>query len=261
MMRFRTRKSRDFLRPGDGGRRPDAESPYGDRVKRRLASARAVAPAELAHRIEAAPAGYVLAHTGSDIARHAELLEPLSSPGEVRVISTPDAEPGVWKLDLASRDRPGLLAVFTGVLVHESFDVARAVLATWDDGAALQALTIRATEAPDLVSLQRSLEWSLDQGLSAPPVDGATVTFDQTASSLYTSCEVVAPDRPGLLHAVAVAITNAGADIHAASVATVDGVARDRFDLSTADHHKLGRNVERAIADNLRQGFSGLVRQ
>jgi hypothetical protein len=60
---------------------------------------------------------------------------------------------------------------------------------------------------------------------------------------------------------VAVAITNAGADIHAASVATVDGVARDRFDLSTADHHKLAPLVERLIAENLEKGFSGLVRQ
>ncbi len=255
MMRFRTRRD-------TAPARPPVDDAFTAQAARRIASAtQLVDDAAVVARIEAAPPGYVLAHTGSDIARHAELLEPLSSPGKVRVISTPGTEFGTWKLDIASRDRPGLLAVFTGVLVHESFDVTQAVLATWADDAALQALTIRATEAPDLVSLQRSLEWSLDQGLSAPPVDGATVTFGQTASSLYTSCEVTAPDRPGLLHAVAVAITNAGADIHAASVATVDGVARDRFDLSTTGNRKLGRDVERVITDNLRRGFSGLVRQ
>lgn len=255
MMRVRLRRSNDAAPLT----RPAVDEAYLERVNRRLDAARRVATDELAHRIDAAPAGYALAHAAVDIARHAELLEPLASTNEVRVISTPGTEVSTWKLDIASRDRPGLLAMFTGVLVHESIDVAQAVLATWDDGAALQALVVRASVAPDVVSLQRSLEWSLDQALSAPPVEGATVDFDQSASSVYTSCEVSAPDRPGLLHAVAVAITNAGADIHAARVNTVDGIARDHFDLSDTGHRKLPPGVDRTIAANLRSGFSGRV--
>lgn len=254
-MRFRPR--RDAVKA-----KPVIDDAHAQQAVRRVAEAQALATDDAVRaRIGAAPAAYLLAHSGSDVARHAALLEPLSAPGEVRVIATPAREHGMWHLDIASRDRPGLLAMFSGVIIHESFDVARAVLATWDDGAALQALVVRAAAAPDVVALQRSLEWSLDQGLSAPPVGGVTVTFDQTASSVYTACEVTAPDRPGLLHAIAVAITNAGADIHAASVTTVAGVARDRFDLSDAAHQKLAPNVRVAIEQNLRAGFSGSVRR
>lgn len=239
-------------------KRPSVGADYESQVATRLAAAtRMAADDHVRARIAQAPPGYALAHSSSDIVRHAQLLEPLCSAGEVRVLATPGKSPGAWNLDLASLDRPRLLAMFTGILVHEAIEVDRAVLATWDDGAALQALGVRCSQAPDVVALQRSLEWSLTQGLYAPPVEGATVTFDQSASPIYTACEVVAPDRPGLLHAIAVAIANAGGDIHGASVQTVDGVATDRFDLSDEHHGKLLPAVSTLIEQNLRSGFSG----
>lgn len=211
----------------------------------------------LQERIATASPIYALMHSSSDIVVHARLVEPLCDFSEVRVKAIQGRAPGQWNLVLAALDRPGLLAMFTGALVHEAIDVQSAVLASWDDGAALQALVVNSPKPPETGALKRSLEWSLTQGLYAPPVDRASVVFDQSDDTIYTSCEVTAPDRPGLLHAVAVAIANAGANIHAASVRTVDGIAKDLFDLSDGDNKKLEPRVSRAIEANLRNGFSG----
>jgi [protein-PII] uridylyltransferase len=197
----------------------------------------------------------VLAHDSSDIARQCTLLSPLPPAGGARAVATPGRARGEWHLDVTSRDRPGLLAAVTGVLAGSAIDVVQAVLATWDDGGALEAFVIRSADPPDADDLQGAFEASLDEPLSSPPVADAHVTFDDQASELYTRCDVRARDRPGLLHAVAVAIAIAGVDVHAARVATIDGVARDRFDLSDRAGHKLDATVEEAIRAGVRGGL------
>ena len=52
--------------------------------------------------IATAPAGYVLAHTSSDVARHCELLSPVLPPGRARVVITPGRVPGAWESRAAS---------------------------------------------------------------------------------------------------------------------------------------------------------------
>jgi UTP:GlnB (protein PII) uridylyltransferase len=180
-------------------------------------------------RIATAPAGYARVHGRADLARHAALLDTLPGAREVRAVATPGRVPGTWNLDVAARDRPGLVARFTGVLAAHGVEVVQAVIATWDDGAALQAFVVRApTGVPDSAEFARALS----RPLLPQPIADATVTFDNDASPTYTVCEVTAPDRPGLLHAIAVAFAAADIDIHAAAVSTVDGIARDRFDLT-----------------------------
>jgi UTP:GlnB (protein PII) uridylyltransferase len=204
--------------------------------RRRAAALRIVGDRRaLADRITAAPDGYVLAHDSTDIVRHCALLSPLPSEREARAVVTPGRAPGEWHLDVGSRDQVGLLAAFTGVLSAAGIEVVQAVLATWDDGAALQAFVVRATPAPDGHARERAYEASLRAPLTSSPVHGAEVTFDDTASELYTRCDVRAPDQPGLLHAVAVAIAAAGGDVHAARVTTAGGAAHDVFDLSELD--------------------------
>ena len=202
-----------------------------------------------AARIESAPPGYLLAHGSSDIARQCELLTPLPAPYEVRAVATPTAAAGEWHLDVGSRDRPGLLAAFTGVLAAAGLDVVQAVLATWDDGGALEAFVVRAAGPPDCAVLQPALEASLLATPSSPPMPEAEVVFHDRPGALYTCCDVTAPDRPGLLHAVATAIATAGADVHAARVTTADGRARDRFDLSD----RLGRRLSPVLEDAIRR--------
>jgi hypothetical protein len=57
---------------------------------------------------------------------------------------------------------------------------------------------------------------------------------------------------------MAVAIAAAGADVHAARVTTIDGVARDRFDLSDRTCHKLDATLQEAIRAGLLCGVTGL---
>lgn len=229
---------------------------------RRAAAVRVAGPDPLvAARIATAPAGYLLAHTSSDIARHCELLSPLPAPGEVRVVTTPTRNAGEWHLDVGSRDRPGLLAAFTGVLARAGVDVQQAVLATWDDGGALQAFVVASTDPPEPAALEGAFEAALDEPLSSPPIGDAEVSFADKSSALFTSCEVRAADRSGLLHAMAVAIAAAGADVHAARVSTVDGVARDRFDLSDRAGDRLDTALAEAIRDGVRCGVTGRARR
>ena len=218
-----------------------------------------VADTPVAHRIATAPPGYLLAIAGSDVDRQCALLQPLPSGGEVRVVATPGRTPGSWHLDLATRDRPGLLAAFTGVLADAGVDVVQAVVATWPDGAALQALVVRAASAPDATTLTHELVTSLDRPVVAGPVTDARVDFDEHASPLYTACRVEARDHPGLLHEIASAISATGTDIHAASVTTVDGVAQDRFDLTDRDGRKLDAAREQDIRAALGSGVGDLL--
>jgi [protein-PII] uridylyltransferase len=231
---------------------------HRDQVERRRAAVTRLVGTDraAAARVATSPAGYLLAHDSGDVARHCTLLSDLPPPGEVRAVVTPGRGRGEWHLDVTSRDRPGLLAAFTGVLAGSGLDVVQAVLATWADGGALEAFVVKSTDPPDAVALQDAFEASLDKPLSSPPVAEAHVTFDDVVSALYTRCDVRAGDRPGLLHALAVAITSAGADVHAARVTTVEGVARDRFDLSDSAGHKLDATLKEAIRAGVRGGLT-----
>lgn len=229
-------------------------------ARRRAAATRLVDPASRAAvRVSTAPPGYLLAHDPSDIARHAALLATLPSPGEVRLVASPGPARNQWSLDVASRDRPGLLAAFTGVFANAGIHVTQGVVATWDDGGALQAFMISASRPPDTDLLQTELERSLGTPLVSPAVIDANVTFEN-ALGLYTSCDVVAADRPGLLHAIAVAISAAGAIVHAARVTTTANQARDRFDLSDRVGQKLGTPQQAAIRALIISGATGVPR-
>jgi len=202
----------------------------------------------VAARVATAPPAYALAHGPSDIVRHAALLTPVPSGSEVRSVLTPGVRSGEWRLDVIAFDRPGLLAACTGVLAALGIEVIQAVLATWDDGAALEAFVVRSAVPPDATEIGRRCAAALDQPLWSPPVPDAHIVFSDDASPLYTACTVTAADQPGLLHAIAVAITAAGADVHAARVDTDDGVARDHFDLAD----RAGNRLDAAACGTIR---------
>jgi UTP:GlnB (protein PII) uridylyltransferase len=231
---------------------------HAGKVHRRRASAADLlarsAFAERRRIAEATP-GYLLAHDAGSIARHAGLLTPLPGKGEVRVAVTPTPDPFAWRVDVVARDRPRLLAAFTRPLADHAFEVDQAVLATWDDGAALQAFVVRADVAPEPYALQDALVASLASAPTCAPVPDAKLTFDNDASPLYTQCSIRATDRSGLLHAFAVAIAAAGVDIHASRVTTRGGVALDYFDLDV-NGRKLSVLHMDGIRANVARGVS-----
>jgi Kef-type K+ transport system membrane component KefB len=226
-------------------------------VERRRAQAARLADSNraVAERIASAPRTYLLAQEATDVARQAALLEPLPPRGSACVAVAP-IEGNQWRVEVASRDRPGLLATVSGVLSEFELSVQEAVVATWDDGGALDAFRIMpiSRTPPDAQELTAAIVDAFNQPLEAPPTPGAEVGFDDDASPWYTLCEVRCPDCPGLLHSITVGFASAGVDVHSARVATVEGVAVDRFELTDRNGRKLDESTKRSVVEAITGG-------
>ncbi len=121
-------------------------------LRRLEAVARVADDPALIERVGRAPLAYVLRQPSEAIARHARLVHPRPGRAEARVRTGPAGD-GRWWIDVAARDRPALLATVTGVLARAGLDVRDAVVATWDDSAALETFTVRAAGEPDATAL------------------------------------------------------------------------------------------------------------
>jgi Kef-type K+ transport system membrane component KefB len=209
----------------------------------------------VAERIAAAPRTYLLAQEAPDVARQAGLLEPLPPRGTARVAVAP-LDGGAWRVEVAARDRPGLLATVSGALAESGLSVQDAVVATWGDGGALDAFRVLPTlrTTPDRDALTAAIVDAFDRPLEAPPTTGAEVAFDDDGSPWYTVCAVRCPDSPGLLHAITVGFASAGVDVHSARASTVDDQAIDRFELTDHNGRKLDGSAKRAVVDAVTGG-------
>jgi Kef-type K+ transport system membrane component KefB/predicted amino acid-binding ACT domain protein len=226
-------------------------------VERRRAQALRMADSDraVAERIATAPRTYLLAQDAADVARQAALLEPLPPRDGARVAVAP-LDGNQWRVEVASRDRPGLLATVSGVLSGSGLSVQEAVVATWDDGAALDAFRVVPPSGtpPDADAFTAAILVAFDRPLEVPPIPDAQVSFDDEGSPWYTLCEVGAADRPGLLHAITAGFASAGVDVHSARVRTVEGEAADRFELTDRNGRKLDEPTRRAVVEAIKGG-------
>jgi len=228
-------------------------------VERRRAEAMRVAEGDgaVAERIARAPRTYLLAQDAADVARQAALLVPLPPQGRARVaVSELAGGDHEWRVEVASRDRPGLLATVSGVLLDSGLSVQEAVVATWRDGGALESFRVLPTRRtpPDADALTAAIVEAFDRPLEAPPTPGAEVVFDDEGSPWYTLCEVRCVDCPGLLHAITVGFASAGVDVHSARVRTVAGQAADRFEVTDRNGRKLGEDAKSAVIEAVTGG-------
>ncbi len=221
-----------------------------------------------ADRLAHAPRPYLLAQDAVDVARQVAMLTPLPGRNHVRVGVEPlDADQ--WRIEVASRDRRGLLAMVSGVLADHGIDVLDAIVATWDDGAAMESFLVQRAplEPPQLEDkvleaiglpgpemLARAIEDAFDQPLTSPPNPDAEVHFDDGASPWYTICEVRSPDRRGLLHTITVGLSATDANVHSARLVTEQSRAVDRFELTDANNHKLDDEMKAAIRLAIAEG-------
>ncbi len=235
---------------------------------RRSEAAELAADPRLAGRIEHAPASYVLREGAEAVARVAGLVQPLPGPDAANVVVTPAGE-GSWRVDVGARDRDGLLATVTGVLAARGLDVRHAVVATWDDGGAVESLDVTAPSAPDAAALAAAIGAAFKEPLVAESNPDAVVTFDDHSSPWHTICEIEAPERPGLLHELATACTAIGASVVAASAGSSGDDAVDTFELMAADggkltpaeRHELVATVRDGVALDPRRFRGGFVRR
>jgi len=227
-------------------------------------------------RIEHAPRAYLLSQEAIDIARQAAFVEPVPSRGEASVAVLPIApEDGgatpKWRIEIAARDRPGLLATVSGVVADAGLDILDAAVATWGDGAALDTLLVQRAELqparlsaseiaelppPDPVKLEAAIVAAFDTPPQSLPNPDAELRFDDHASPWYTICEVRSPDRRGLLHSLTAAMASAGANVHSARLVTIAGTAVDRFELTDRNERKLDETAKEAVLVAVRDGVA-----
>jgi Kef-type K+ transport system membrane component KefB len=205
-------------------------------------------------RVMAAPRPYVARREPGVLVRQARLLgAPLTGRG-ARVEVTPALSADEWWLDVAARDRHGLLSMVTRVLSGLGLDVIEAVVATWPDQVALESFLVRSVGPPEASVVERGIVEGFDAGIESPPLDGAEVSFDNAASPWHTLCEVVAPDRVGLLHQVATAFAASGIDVVAATIVVRDGTADDRFEVVDGRGGKLDDEAQASVRAFLESG-------
>ena len=215
---------------------------------RRVAAQRLLTDEAAIERLWLAPASYLLTHEPEEIARQAQLVEPLPRAGVVRVAVSAQATSDFWKIDIACRDADGLLARLTDVLTAHGFDITSADIATWPDGAVLDSFTVQSTVQPNASELATSMEARLRKPLRAVPKPQLELTFDNEALPWHTSCSVDGPDEHGVLQAVSAAFAATKVVVHSARVGSLNGNVSDRFTVTD----RLGRKLDLAAMNRTR---------
>jgi len=167
------------------------------------------------------------------------------------------------ELTLTAPDRPGLLALFAGVLSAHGIDILRARIASTEGGPvgglALDVFEVKAPlgrllERPrwraartDLlrvlqgaVTVEEILQKRRPRSILARPVPRVKteVSVDARASQRYSVIDVRAQDRVGLLYAIASSLHRLGLEIALAKISTEGNRAVDSFYV-TRQGHKL----------------------
>jgi predicted amino acid-binding ACT domain protein len=166
------------------------------------------------------------------------LCHPPLAPEEVRAVAKPTANPSAWRLTVAAHDRPGLLAGLGGALADQHLSITDASATVLPGpGIALQRVTAvqaggRRMEQDDWDAVGRRLQAVLGrkEPVSATFTPLPPVTVDsQPQDSGRVLLTITAPDRVGLLWAVATWFESHGANVEAYHATSELGVAKDTF--------------------------------
>jgi len=215
-----------------------------------------------AARLAAAPRRYLLAQPAGAVARHLLMAEPPPARRELRLAIAPE-EPGAWRIDAVTRDRPGLLASLAGALCAAGVDITRAEASTWPDDLAVDVFHVAGPTLDDEPAfpdragqlLRQSTAGYLDPARllagrpaqARPDAGPVVVRVDAGASPWHSTVRVEAPDRPGLLYEILLELARHHVDVQVARVGSEAGRAADLFLVTDAG----GRLLERAAADHL----------
>ena len=201
---------------------------------------RALLP-ESAHLVDGAPAAWLVSAAPEVLAGDLALLvEPLGA-GELRVriastAANDDSGREIWRLTVAVRDRPGLLASTAAVASQHRLSIVSARCATWNvEGLALQQIHVVSGDLnlsgePDWPWIGQDLRAALTGGQTPItrflPSGPAKVTISPEAGpGSRWRVQVDAPDAFGLLAALCRWLATAGANIEAAVVRSRGGAA------------------------------------
>ncbi|MFZ4585792.1 MAG: cation:proton antiporter [Acidimicrobiia bacterium] len=237
--------------------RPDLEADeMRELVPERIAAAQAqAADARARERIAAAPTSYLIDQPAESVAQHAALVESLPRSGglEVSVASRSAGETGAM-VEIAARPAAGLVRAAAEVLAEQGFDVDRAAVAVWGDGAIVVSMATTGVVEPDGAALAAAIGEAIKQPGDVGANRDVTLEFDDESSPFATVCEATGPDRRGLFHQLVTAFDKVGAQVSVARLATDKGVASDRFELVMRGGGKVPIATQTAVRQVLYSG-------
>jgi [protein-PII] uridylyltransferase len=250
---------------------------HGDANGEKLARLRSLAPvmsAKFREFVEGFPQRYLRVHSAEDVMRHMEMAEAFShDPVQV------DLKRGRhwYELTLVTKDRASLFATLTGVLAAWGMNIVKANAFSNQAGTVVDTLyftdrfrtlelnmsewerfrrSIAAVLAgtSDLDKMLRDRQRS-EKNARVKVVVETRIDFDDECSSTSTLLQVIAQDRPRLLHRISSCLSQQRCNIEIALIDTEGQMAIDTFYL-TSEGKKLRfefqKKVEKALGDELK---------
>jgi [protein-PII] uridylyltransferase len=202
------------------------------------------------------PRKYLAETPRAEVVKHYALAGSLGAKPVISSLARADA--ALWKLSVITRDRRFLFARIAGALSSSGMDIVAAeafanasavVLDTFwfrdeedrfEDHGLRRRFQVFLEEAVEgKADLAALLKERLARRPTAPSVGGFEVTMEDEPSLGATRLRLSGPDRFGLLHLFTLGLSEAGADIVLAAIATEAGRVRDEF-LLKRDGRPLG---------------------
>lgn len=250
---------------------------HGDAGDEKLARLRSLAPVtgyRLKDFVEGFPQRYLRMHSAEEIMRHVEMAEEL---GKEPVQLELKRGRHWYELTLVATDRPFLFATLAGVLAAWGMNIVKANAFSNQAGTVVDTLyftdRFRTLELnlsewerfkrsitdvmlgkADLDRMLRDRQRSDKNAVTKVKVQ-TRIEFDDACSSASTLLEVIAQDRPRLLHRISSCLSHQKCNIEIALIDTEGQMAIDAFYLTskgaklTAEHRK---KIEKALLDELK---------
>jgi len=250
---------------------------HGEVSDEKLARLRSLAPvtsAKFKDFVEGFPQRYLLVHSAEDVMRHMSMGEEFGhEPVQV------DLKRGRhwYELTVVTKDRESLFATLTGVLAAWGMNIVKANAFSNQAGTVVDTLyftdrfrtlelnmsewdrfkhsiTEVLTGAADLDRMLRDRQRS-EKNAAIKVMVKTRIDFDNESSSSTTLMQVIAQDRPRLLHRITSCLSQQHCNIEIALIDTEGQMAIDAFYLTsqgkklTADHQS---KVEKALLEGLK---------
>lgn len=247
---------------------------HGDTGSEKLARLRSLAPvigAKFKDFVEGFPQRYLLVHSAEEVMQHMAMTDEFGHD-QVQV----DLKRGRhwYELTLVTKDRPSLFATLTGVLAAWGMNIVKANAFSNQAGTVVD--TIYFTDRFRTLELNLS-EWERFKQSIAAVLSGAAdlekmlrdrqrgekhanikvavetrIDFDDESSSTTTLLQVIAQDRPRLLHKISSCLARQQCNIEIALIDTEGQMAIDVFYL-TSRGRKLNAERKDEVAKALQE--------
>jgi [protein-PII] uridylyltransferase len=219
--------------------------------------------------LEGFPERYLLVHTAEEVMRHLQMAEELGhNPVQVEL----KRGRHWYELTLVTRDRPFLFAKLAGVLAAWGMNIVKANAFSNQAGTVVDTLhftdrfrtlelnlsewdrfrrsvaSVLLDEA-DLEKMLRDRQRS-EKGTIAKVKVETRIEFDDSCSATSTLVQVIAQDRPRLLHRIASCLSDQQCNIEIALIDTEGQMAIDTFYL-TSGGEKLRPEHQKKVQKNL----------